>query len=406
MKNKILSLFSNTVPYIKELRQITGSVTSAILMQQLDYWFSKKPQGFYKYGEPPKGESKTYRIGDSWTEELGFSVDELRTAYRNIGTSYTSKTEFKKALDNQQVFINDDGIEMMYARYHDRGTGNSFYYRNDKLVDSLLDNLVRETEDVHLRETEDVGLPMPLETDNAHLRETDNAHLHVRTENTSTENTSTKTPIAEEPQSLEIIPKIPIVKLDTLNSKQDVLQALINLGRNCLEAQSLAKTVTHEEIKAIQAICKKKHKLCTCPTQKEKPLLKVLNEGINILSSGAVDWAREGANANALCCKLRISNYTLEDVVYCMAWAYQTGAFDMYAYSLISIPKLMPKYLDLNRTGKLKDSLMGVLKETATQRNDRRFEAIQNNEEEFITSATRHNETFREQHGIAKQPII
>ena len=39
MKNKILTLFRNNIPYIKELRILSGSVTASILMQQLDYWF-------------------------------------------------------------------------------------------------------------------------------------------------------------------------------------------------------------------------------------------------------------------------------------------------------------------------------------------------------------------------------
>ncbi len=46
MKNKILTLFRNNIPYIKELRMLSGSVTASILMQQLDYWFEKSPNGF------------------------------------------------------------------------------------------------------------------------------------------------------------------------------------------------------------------------------------------------------------------------------------------------------------------------------------------------------------------------
>ena len=58
MRNKILTLFRNNVPYIKELRQLSGSVTASILMQQLDYWFEKKPNGFYKFLEPCKNENQ------------------------------------------------------------------------------------------------------------------------------------------------------------------------------------------------------------------------------------------------------------------------------------------------------------------------------------------------------------
>ena len=52
MKNKVLSIFHVSIPYVKELRAITGSMEGCILMQQLDYWFALKPDGFYKFLEP------------------------------------------------------------------------------------------------------------------------------------------------------------------------------------------------------------------------------------------------------------------------------------------------------------------------------------------------------------------
>lgn len=44
MQNYILSNIRTCIPYIKELRNIAGSVTASILMQQLDYilFFIKK----------------------------------------------------------------------------------------------------------------------------------------------------------------------------------------------------------------------------------------------------------------------------------------------------------------------------------------------------------------------------
>ena len=67
-------------------------------MQQLDYWFAKsngKP--FYKFKSPC--EHKMYKKGDSFTEELGFSIDEFTTAFFKIGTVFKSKTEFEKSQD-------------------------------------------------------------------------------------------------------------------------------------------------------------------------------------------------------------------------------------------------------------------------------------------------------------------
>ena len=98
MRNKILTLFRNNVPYIKELRQLSGSVTASILMQQLDYWFEKKPGGFYKFLEPCEN-NELYKTGDSWTEELGFSKYEFKTAL---------DVENKTKVDNTGLFA--DGV--------------------------------------------------------------------------------------------------------------------------------------------------------------------------------------------------------------------------------------------------------------------------------------------------------
>jgi len=50
MENKTLAISRGCIPYIKELRNIAGSVTASILMQQLDYWFDKtNGNQFYKF---------------------------------------------------------------------------------------------------------------------------------------------------------------------------------------------------------------------------------------------------------------------------------------------------------------------------------------------------------------------
>lgn len=56
MRNRLLSLTRNSIPYVKELRSIAGSVTAVILWQQLDYWFEKYPDGFFKFMSPPEHE--------------------------------------------------------------------------------------------------------------------------------------------------------------------------------------------------------------------------------------------------------------------------------------------------------------------------------------------------------------
>jgi len=133
MENHILALIRNAIPYCKDLRAITGSVTAAILLQRLDYWFSEFPDGFYKFLEPCNHE--LYREGDSWTEELGFSQEEFTTAWKKIGHSYKSVKEYKMAQG-------DKFQGKFYIAVYDRMTHKTTYYRNHKLLDQALETLV------------------------------------------------------------------------------------------------------------------------------------------------------------------------------------------------------------------------------------------------------------------------
>ena len=105
-------------------------------MQQLDYWFENHPEGFYKFLLP--SEHPAYKDGDSWTEELGMSVDEFRTAFDKIGYRYKSKSEFDKAEDKFQG--------KFYCSYVDRRSNLTYYFRNDEAVDAALDELLRFSE--------------------------------------------------------------------------------------------------------------------------------------------------------------------------------------------------------------------------------------------------------------------
>lgn len=130
--NRILAITRNTIPYVKELRQFVDSVAGCILMQQLDYWFERYQDGFYKFQSPT--EHPQYKPEQSWTEELGFSKEEFRTAFDKIGTRYKSKSEYRSATDKFQG--------KFYCSYHDRSQGLTYYFRNHELVDLALDNML------------------------------------------------------------------------------------------------------------------------------------------------------------------------------------------------------------------------------------------------------------------------
>ena len=135
MKNRILHLTRNTIPYVKELHPIAGGVLGCLVMQQLDYWFEGHPEGFYKFLMP--SDHPAYKADDSWTEELGMSVDEFRTAFDKIGIRYKSKSEFDKAEDKFQG--------KFYCSYVDRRSNLTYYFRNHDLVDAALDELLSKT---------------------------------------------------------------------------------------------------------------------------------------------------------------------------------------------------------------------------------------------------------------------
>ena len=132
MKNRILHLTRNTIPYVKELHAIAGGVLGCLVMQQLDYWFEGHPEGFYKFLEP--SDHPAYKDGDSWTEELGMSRHEFRTAFDKIGIRYKSKSDFDQAVDKFQG--------LFYCSYVDRRSNLTYYFRNHDLVDAALDELL------------------------------------------------------------------------------------------------------------------------------------------------------------------------------------------------------------------------------------------------------------------------
>lgn len=133
MRNRILAITRGSIPYVPELRPIAGSVTATILMQQLDYWFERHPDGFYKF-QDASPDNPAYKSGDSWVEELEFSVAELRNAFDQIGHRHKSKTEWAESTDPFNG--------KFYCCYTDRRTRLTFYFRNHAKVDAALDALV------------------------------------------------------------------------------------------------------------------------------------------------------------------------------------------------------------------------------------------------------------------------
>lgn len=90
------------IGYRPSFARLTGSVTAAILLQQMIFRFTHhNGTPFYKFKQVCRHE--LYRAGDSWCEELGFSRNEFENALKVIGTKI-KKTNYKSAIDwNEDV---------------------------------------------------------------------------------------------------------------------------------------------------------------------------------------------------------------------------------------------------------------------------------------------------------------
>lgn len=97
------------------------------LWKQLEFWFSKKPQGFYKFIKPCA--HRLYRAGDSWCEQLSLSENTFRKYLSPLCVTYTSKKAF--------ISQHDPFQGKPYACYFDRLKKLTFYFRNPVVADGL-----------------------------------------------------------------------------------------------------------------------------------------------------------------------------------------------------------------------------------------------------------------------------
>lgn len=138
-KRQLFGFFKDSIPYYRGLRDVAGSLPAAVLMGQLEYWFERKPSGFYKFLLPAPNHP-AYKKGDSWTEELNISASEFRTAFDKIGKRYPTKKSFD-AMPPDDVFFKSVEDEYLYCSYFDKIRGTTKYFRNGK-VDSIINELL------------------------------------------------------------------------------------------------------------------------------------------------------------------------------------------------------------------------------------------------------------------------
>ncbi|MCW8886894.1 MAG: hypothetical protein OQK12_16840 [Motiliproteus sp.] len=173
--NNSLAISAKTIPYNPALRERAGSISAAILWQQLEYWFSIADGSFYKFLQPCDHDA--YKVGDSWQEDIGFSPDEFRTAFDKLGVRYRSKKAFKEA---EEQFKRGD-TECLYCSYHDKRSGLTYYIRNNDFADGVIGDLVckQEKPDTVNQEPQSTVTKQSQSTVNQQspVTETDNAEL-------------------------------------------------------------------------------------------------------------------------------------------------------------------------------------------------------------------------------------
>lgn len=143
-------------------------------------------------------------------------------------------------------------------------------------------------------------------------------------------------------------------------------------------------------------------------TFREGKLFTVIKEAINLIASGVVNWSMEGKYLRELVqMYTREGKFTYVDIIECLAWAYHTEQFDFYKVSSLSVPKLMPKFLDIKRTGRLKESLQMKPKfETAGQRTERIYNELENETDEQRQERAHFAKEYAERTGVKKPARI
>lgn len=132
----LLSEKKRFVPYLVELRNLplVKSPNGCLVVAQMEFLMAiTKKHRFIKYLEPPKTRKKFYKKGQSWVEELGFSKDEFRTAFKQVGTVYQSKREWMRADEEGDAFKGK-----YYLSFNHKPAHLTFYLRNDDLVNQAL----------------------------------------------------------------------------------------------------------------------------------------------------------------------------------------------------------------------------------------------------------------------------
>lgn len=127
-----------TLTYIPSLRDLTGSLLGAIMLKQIAYyWSANNEKPFYKFMQPCA--HVLYREGDSWTEELNCTNEELQSALSTFAIKSVKGSDKTDLLNTTAVvyWTNSDHVtlwqfnELTFVRLYEQAiSGNPKYLDN------------------------------------------------------------------------------------------------------------------------------------------------------------------------------------------------------------------------------------------------------------------------------------
>lgn len=135
-RNSLIPEDTNVIPYWSKLNAIIGNVTATIMMTQMEYWFQRYPEGFYKFRSKPENHHPLYKDGDSWTEELSITVSQYKTAFRKIGVVLPERADWDLSM-GETAFQG-----MLYASHFFPRDGTLYFFRNHQLANRFVNSVL------------------------------------------------------------------------------------------------------------------------------------------------------------------------------------------------------------------------------------------------------------------------
>ena len=116
------------IKFDPRIKRLTGCDRATLILEKIEFFFSKQPNGFYKFIEPCS--HRLYKKFDSWSEELGCDRKCFTRSWEKIAFRHKSRSAFNEAKDKFEG--------KLYASFYDRNRNQMFFIRNHELANETL----------------------------------------------------------------------------------------------------------------------------------------------------------------------------------------------------------------------------------------------------------------------------